>query len=243
MGVALPGRDTILWSSIVFCVASVLLLLQFTTLQYDWPFVKSSSWATEVDVLGAASCVGWFIGFALLIDWIVFSTFPVWGPSRRALIGATLKLIASAFFCVEPFSDLAGYLQSVHVIGGVPWSNLVGICFFHSGNVIDAIGMFPMITWSNFASLGNVPPLAMIVYMTATWFLVIANALAYLSTPKPGGPEIDIGGAVSFIAPGQVTGACLLLCGSLMYTAWSYVLGRKTVEPEPLMSIMPIGAA
>ena len=59
-----------------------------------------AAWATPtlINGLGALSCVGWFFGFALLIDWIVFDTFPVWGTSRRALIGATLKLIASVFF-------------------------------------------------------------------------------------------------------------------------------------------------
>ena len=244
MGVALPGRNTVLWSSIVFTAASILLLLQFTTLHYNWPFGGgpiSSAWAHEVDVLGALSCIGWFVGFSLLIDWIVFDTFPVWGASRRALIGATLKLIASAFFCVEPFSDLTGYLQSVKVIGGVPWSNFVGILFFHCGNVIDAVGMFPMINWSDLFSLGNTPPIAMIVYMSATWFLVFANGIAYLSTPAPGGPEVNVGSASNFVAPGHVTGACLLTVGSLMYTAWSYVLGRHSVEPEPLLSITPIG--
>ena len=45
-----------------------------------------------------------FVGFALLIEWLVFRSFAAYGPSRRALVGATLKLIASVLFCVQPFS-------------------------------------------------------------------------------------------------------------------------------------------
>ena len=45
-----------------------------------------------------------FIGFALLIEWLVFHSFASYGPSRRALVGATLKLNASVLFCVQPLS-------------------------------------------------------------------------------------------------------------------------------------------
>ena len=45
-----------------------------------------------------------FVGFALLIEWLVFRSFAAYGPSRRALVGATLKLIAAVLFCVQPFS-------------------------------------------------------------------------------------------------------------------------------------------
>ena len=44
-----------------------------------------------------------FLGFVLLIDWLVFSTFPVWGFNRRALTGAIIKLIAACFFNVQPW--------------------------------------------------------------------------------------------------------------------------------------------
>ena len=80
----------------------------------------------------------------------------------------------------------------------------------------------------------------MIVYMSATSFLVFANGVAYLGTEEPGGPGLDMGSASRAIGPGQVTGACLLLIGSLMYTGWSYVLGRKAAQPEQLISIFPI---
>jgi hypothetical protein len=149
---AVPGRTKILVSSVIFCVASVLLLLQFLALHCT-SYASAAScdkWVTGdlIDWSGAFSCIGWFAGFAVLIDWIVFDTFSAWGPSRRALIGATLKLMASAFFCVEPFSDIAGYLDAVPMpngtaaasatllyprANGVPWSNFVGILFFHTG--------------------------------------------------------------------------------------------------------------
>ena len=110
-------------------------------------------------------------GFAILIDWIVFDTFSCWGPSRRALCGAMLKLIASAFFSVQPFSDMAGYLNAVPApkgaagatpggdyasAHGVPWSNFVGIWFFHAGNCVDAIGTIPLFDRSA-GLLANLP--------------------------------------------------------------------------------------
>ena len=136
----IPGRRTVLLSSVVFCLASALLLLQFVGLTLH---------ACSLDIvngLGAASCLCWlsamsiprpmwprraeargsnltpkvasaswtqaqppcfpprFVGFALFIEWLVFHSFAAYGPSRRALVGATLKLIASVLFCVQPFS-------------------------------------------------------------------------------------------------------------------------------------------
>ena len=89
----IPGRSLILTSSVVFVAASLFLILEFIALYagpnqrfYDQPPAR---WATDnlINISGAISCVLWLVGFVLLIDWIVFSTFKVWGASRRALGG------------------------------------------------------------------------------------------------------------------------------------------------------------
>lgn len=254
---AVPGRTKILISSIIFCIASALLLLQFLALHCDTYLDASchSGWANGhlVDWSGAISCIGWFCGFSLLIDWLVFDTFDAWGPSRRALVGATLKLIASAFFCVEPFSDMAGYLNAVPAppsnasLGaaahypaafGVPWSNFVGILFFHAGNCIDALGMLPLFNWSKPCAGANLPVVGMQTYMCATWLLAIAGGIAYAQTPFPWGPAGAWGaGATGFVAPAQIAGAVLLLVGSVLYTAWAALVGRAApTTPEPLLN-------
>ena len=244
-----------LLSSLIFCAASILLLLQFLAVHCSTYALSCSAWASGrlEDWSGAWSCLGWFFGFAILIDWIVFDTFDAWGPSRRALIGATLKLIASAFFCVQPFSDMAGYLNHVAARTdfypasfGVPWSNFVGILFFHCGNVVDAAGMLPLFDASRPCAGTNLPVVGMWIYMTATWFLAIAGGFAYAETPQPWGPmaanaTLPNGQAAhDFIAPGQILGAALLLLGSLLYTAWAACVGRERPAPEPLLNVQPV---
>lgn len=255
---AVPGRSTILLSSLVFCVASVLLLFEFLAIHCT-AYASNCSWvsATLIDWSGGLSCIGWFVGFVMLIDWIVFHTFAAWGPSRRALSGATLKLIASAFFCVQPFSDMAGYLDTVemrnatavpgdgppyypNLAGGVPWSNFVGILFFHIGNCIDAVGMLPLLDCGAPLSGANLPVYGILTYMSATWLLATAGGIAYAQTAAPFGPAGTVSaGAAAFVAPGQILGAALLLVGSLLYTAWAAFVGRATAT-EPLLNVVPI---
>lgn len=220
---SIPGRPTILISSLVFDVASVALLLEFVGLA-----LPEGTWSLDaINWLGGISCVGWFVGFALLIDWLVFHTFPVWGPSRRALTGATLKLIASVLFNIQPWSGLsgAGYWKDNPI--GVPWSNFVGIVFFHAGNCVDAIGMSPMLDRTKLLQHGNLPVFGINTYMIATWFLVVADGMEYFY-----GPESS-----SFISPGQIVGSSLLLVASLMYTVWAAFppAPAKTPLLEPVL--------
>lgn len=237
----IPGRTEVLIANLIFVVSSVLLLLEFTSIQYHWPYdliTEGQSW----NWLGALSCVGWFFGFAILIDWIVFSTFPVWGFDRQALAGATLKLIASVLFCIQPFAALAGYNPDGQPpFSGVPWSNFAGICFFHAGNMLNAIGMLKLID-TRAPFLANAPSFGMIIFACATWFLVIADGIYYFSLPKPNGPGVDVGSAKNFVKYGQVIGATLLLVGSLLYTVWSLVFGRVK-EPEPLLRVQPLNSS
>ena len=255
---SIPGKRKILASSIIFILASVLLVWQFLMLHG----VVSGSGAA-IDWSGGVSCICWFAGFTLLIDWIVFDTFPAWGASRRPLIGATLKLLASSFFCVEPFSDMAGYLNAVPApnatssgIGvassatmypranGVPWSNFVGILFFHLGNCIDAVGMAPLLNLAKLFSYANWPVLGMLCYCAATWLLAIAGGIAYAETPFPWGPDGTLSdGESAFVAPAQIVGALMLLLGSILYTAWSAELGGKSPAVEALLTnVVPADA-
>lgn len=178
--------------------------------------------------MGAFSCALWFLGFAVLIDWIVFSTFPVWGRDRQALYGATLKLIASVLFCIQPMSALSGYQAPF----GAPWSNFVGICFFHGGNTINAVGMLKLYDGHATSWLANVPTVAMCVYFLATCFLVVADGIFYFSLPDPS-PGYDVGNASRFVHPGQVVGASLLLLGSVLYCVWAVYFGRAA-DAKPL---------
>lgn len=182
----IPGRQTILLSSWLFIVASFLLLTEFVLiylnagqkLYYDGspPLV---SWATPhiVSIFGVLEAIGWAIGFLLLIEWLVWYAFDAWGKDRVALWAAMLKLLASAFFCIQPASQLGDPNSTMLVPGlGVPWSNFVGICLFHSGNLMDSMRM--PLERTALLSWGNMPTLGMYVYVSATWLLVVADALA-----------------------------------------------------------------
>jgi len=244
----IPGRPTILAASWIFIAASIILLTEFYCIH-----AKPPAALTTITPLGWLEGIGWLVGFALLIDWLVFSIFPVAGGNRRALMGATLKLIASCFFCVQPISALTGptYVQGM----GAPWSNFVGILFFHSGNVLDSFGMLceGMFDFSKPLSWANMPVWGMWTYQCATWFLVIADSLDFFSIPQPNGPGLicqppssppfppplpphpsppppalplpvpSSCGDVAFVGAGQKTGAFLLLVGSLIYTAWGHM--------------------
>ena len=237
MGDAIPGRTKILASSVVFVFASVFLLFEFTSIHYGWPAAQDD--LTTWNILGVLEGVGWVIGFVLLIDWIVFEVqAPIMNVDERSfdrqgLIGATLKLIASVLFCIQPISYLAGYLPDSY---GCPWSNFAGICFFHTGNMINAIGMLPLIDCAA-PALANAPPIGMIVFASATWFLVVADGIFYFSLPVPNGPGYHVGGMRDFVAPGQVIGASLLLVGSLMYTMWAAIFGKSSTvrASDPLL--------
>ena len=170
-----------------------------------------------VNYLGAASCVGWVIGFVLLINWIVFSTFAVWGFDKRALTGATIKLIAACFFNVQPWSWIIAPGYGVPGIG-VPWSNFVGSWIFHTGNTIDAVGMAPMYDRRAPFALANWPVLGMWVLTAASTCLSVAGTVSFFQTPAR---------LLKYTVPSQIFGSFLLLVGSFMYTYWSWSFGKK----------------
>jgi hypothetical protein len=203
-----PGRSVVFASSVSFIIASLLLMAEFIAIYCGFFSI--------VNYLGAASCVGWVVGFVLLINWIVFSTFPVWGFDKRALIGATIKLIAACFFNIQPWSWIVAPGYGVPGIG-VPWSNFVGAWMFHTGNTIDAVGMASMYDKSSPFSLANWPVLGMWVLTAASTFLSIAGTVDFFKAPAR---------LLQYTIPSQIFGAFLLLVGSVMYTYWSCSFGK-----------------
>ena len=198
-----PGRKVVLASSVTFIIASLFLMAEFIA-------IKCGVFSI-VNYLGAASCVSWVTGFVMLINWIVFSTFPVWGFDKRALTGATVKLIAACFFNVQPWSWIIAPGYGVPGIG-VPWSNFVGAWMFHAGNTIDAVGMAPMFDKTAPFSLANWPVLGMWVLTAASTFLSVAGTVSFFNTPAS---------LLELVVPSQIFGSFLLLVGSVMYTYWS----------------------
>jgi hypothetical protein len=94
---------------------------------------------------------------------------------------------------------------------GVGWSNFVGICLFHTGNMIDTYGMRTMFNAQRFIlSHGNLPVVGMWVYTLATTLLVTADGLDYFKVE-----------ANFWIPFGQIAGSALLGVGSLIYCYWS----------------------
>ena len=64
---------------------------------------------------------------------------------------------------------------------------------------------------------------------------------AVVETPFPWGPAASLSASTSsFVAPGQIIGAALLLLGSLIYTGWAAGAGREARAGSPLLSVAPI---
>jgi hypothetical protein len=201
-----------------------------------------------INWLGLFSCVGWFAGFALLLDWTVnplrIAFFPGEIASRINLTGVVLKLIASVLFNVQPWAAIINPDDFGFAGLGVEWSNFSGICFFHVGNCINAVDMItgPLMNWKDPFCKANWPILGMQVYCLATWFLVIADGFAYWHLRCDLNPLVDPINAkgtgllgytdpsswvcpseanMAFVSPGQIIGSTLLLVGSIIYTAYS----------------------
>jgi hypothetical protein len=244
----LPGQTQMVILSIVFVLASVFLFLQFLLIYHAGvgsPIAVGSLWwdgcpadcppsaSHWINSLGVLNCIGWVVGFAMLLDWNVNSLSPPHG--RVGLTGVCLKLIAAVLFTIQPWSNLIDSDSGVAGLG-VVWSNFAGICFFHSGNCISAWDMRVMMDWSRPLSKNNWPVLGMWVFMVATWFLSIADGMAYfnlrcgllsavptLSALGVSDPDSWVCKNVvaSFITPGQLIGAGLLAVGSCMYVGWA----------------------
>eukprot|EP01051_Picozoa_sp_SAG22_P008398 SAG22_NODE_637_length_8315_cov_16.174416_3_plen_155_part_00 len=106
---------------------------------------------------------------------------------------------------------------------GFGWSNFLGICLFHTGNVFSVCFMLMpssgLFDYSKKGSHGNLPVWGMIVYLMATTFLVTANALAYFADQKVIADAYGLGWIGTALC--QYAGASLLLLGSFIYLFYS----------------------
>ena len=251
-GPGLPGQRQMLALSLVFVFSSVTLFIEFLLIYHAgagspgahlwWdgcPDQCPRSASLWINGLGAASCLGWAAGFVLLLDWNVNSLPPPHG--RWNLSGVCLKIVAAVLFNIQPWSYLMDPNAGIAGLG-VVWSNFAGIAFFHLGNCINAVDMtMTMMDWNAIFSKPNWPVLGMWVFMVATWFLAVADGMAYFNlrcnvntlvlngtTPFAalGVSSADSwqcqGIVPGFITPGQLTGSFLLTVGSVLYTAWAW---------------------
>eukprot|EP01062_Namystynia_karyoxenos_P073254 TRINITY_DN70082_c0_g1_i1.p1 TRINITY_DN70082_c0_g1~~TRINITY_DN70082_c0_g1_i1.p1 ORF type:complete len:302 (+),score=87.29 TRINITY_DN70082_c0_g1_i1:71-907(+) len=226
-----PRRIEILHSSWIFAWASAALLAEFILIKQDF-LASGQRRADLVNAVGLVSCVFWLHGFFMLVHWLTSI-----GASKVALAGGWCKTIASVFFNVQPLGGLLGYYQGA----GAPWGNLVGICFFHGGNVIS---MFDMLVVSannpggmNYRQLftwGNLPVLGMFCYTCGSGLLVAANAWVYESTPGTKGYHPSYAPKDSTIHGFQISGATMLLVGSLVFCHWAGWVPRCGRRPARL---------
>jgi hypothetical protein len=210
----------------VFIGASIALLLDFIALQTMLRCFKvECSSAAKFFIgldnwFGTVSCVWWLTGFVILQHWLARLPATVGGQFACAL-----KLVASVFFNMQPMTGIAGTRQNA----GLAWSNLMGICLFHLGNVLSCYDFYAYPppgsnkegSW--WFEHGNLPITGMWIYQFATWFLVIANASTCdwsSSLPSSHSSTQWIETDNSSVIFCQCTGAILLLLGSIVYGIW-----------------------
>ena len=239
-----PGLDQQVLISWGFIFASITLTLGFIFLQtfVHVPTSYFAAWPNVANMTFMASCLAWLAGFMLLQHWVVYAVaLPV---CSGGFIGCFLKLVAAVFFNMQPISSMweeqaatAGAGSSGpmtthtgHEPGtsfGFDWSNLTGICLFHTGNVFSVYSMMQAQTPENPAgfnyrelwSHSNLPAWGMWVYLLATTFLVTANALAFFADEGIIADEYGLGWPLTGCF--QVIGGSLLTIGSFVYLYWS----------------------
>lgn len=226
-----PRKLEILHTSWVFVFASVTLTLEFVMIAMgcisvpgrDDPPNPLLQFAPAVNAIGLVSCVAWLYGFFMLLHWLA-SIAPGGAPAAIKSVGfygCLLKICASVFFNLQPLSGLLMYNDGA----GFGWSNLVGICLFHSGNLVNLVDMFILslnkpggYVSKRPCAHENLPVWGMLIYGLATTCLVTSNALIYF---KP-----TFGGVGTVISASSIAGGSLLTIGSVMYVVWSGVCPR-----------------
>jgi len=221
----IPHRMQQVLISWIFIFASLFLILNFQSLHVlvhgrmnglkPGPFAELCNW------FGVLSCVGWFSGFALLAHWLHSV-----GATSTGLAGCYLKLIAAVFFNLQP---MTGTMNDPLLggSGGLWWSNLTGITFFHIGNLVSCTDFYLHTPpgadkKQGWLFHGNLQVTGMWVYQAATWFLVAANFMACPFEGSEGHKEWAP--LVQVVDPpvhfSQLLGGFLLLLGSVIYTIW-----------------------
>jgi len=205
----------------MFLIASITLILDFAALQTMLRHVSAGGELRPFDELcnwfGVVSCVCWLLGFIVLAHWLHSV-----GATRMGLAGCYLKVVAAVFFNLQP---MTGTMNDPLLGGGAGlwWSNLTGILFFHSGNVVSCLDFFlhapPGSDKSKgWAYHGNLPITGMWVYQLATWFLVASNFLACSFGGAAWAPLLPT--TDTLVVLGQFAGSGLLLAGTVVYMLW-----------------------
>lgn len=202
----------------MFILASVALTAEFVLFANEITFPGSVDCLPEnfnatacagepvpyalANFLGTISCVLWFQGFVLLLYFLHYEI----GADRVTIFAAFVKLVAAVFFNIQPASSLFGRWDNIgDAAFGCSWSNFVGICLFHTGNMISCYAMRNLFDSKRPFSEGNCAVWGMWVYTVATTFLVTADGLEYYGVHE------------FFVNFGQITGASLLGVGSMIY--------------------------
>eukprot|EP01065_Artemidia_motanka_P026846 TRINITY_DN3207_c0_g1_i1.p1 TRINITY_DN3207_c0_g1~~TRINITY_DN3207_c0_g1_i1.p1 ORF type:complete len:275 (+),score=73.80 TRINITY_DN3207_c0_g1_i1:64-888(+) len=224
-----PRRLEILHCSWIFAWASAGLLAEFILIKQGFltPPPAGTSGPRQiflVDAVGLVSCIFWLHGFFMLVHWLHSIK-----ASPGALLGAYTKTVASVLFNVQPLGALCGYGKDS---AGADWSNLAGISFFHAGNMISVFDMMVLsankpggFNYRNVFSWGNVPVLGMWCYMFGSGLLVPPNSWLYHK-----GPTFHPDMVHGF----QISGATMLLVGSLVFCHWAGWLPKVGRRPARL---------
>jgi len=221
----IPHQMSILISSWVFVWASFFLFMGFFCVHH----LPNNEAGADVDPHGAMSaataasltnlafhwsCILWTLGFVMLCHWLAMLPGPL---DKVGFLGAVLKLLASIFFNMQPLSALLTYNGG----NGLDWTNELGICLFHLGNMVSCWSMRGGVDWANLSSANNLPIFGMWCYTVATTFLVAADTLFYQGTTSHLGTADPTILGNSFLEFGQLFGSFMLFFGSCIYVHWA----------------------
>lgn len=235
-----PRRLEVLHASWIFVWASAALLAEFILIKQGFLGEDEPEGTSEfyrkinlVNAVGLVSCIWWVHGFLCLTHWLVSI-----GASKGALAGSVTKLIAGFFFNVQPLGSLCGYGVNA---AGADWGNLVGICFFHAGNMMSFFDMMVIsagtpggMNYSNIFSWGNLPVLGMFFYLLGSGLLVPPNAWVYEITPSAKGYHPSYAATDSTTHAFQISGATSLLFASLIFCHWAGWVPRFGQRPAKM---------
>ena len=244
---SMPGRRKFLVCACFWTFASTNLFLAYLT-NYFGPAQKSlyyhhhklRHWATPalVSVFGVMNAMGWLLGFAVNIDWLTYDDVKRKGYVQRGVLwGVILKEIASVLFNVQPWSyltDKQSWYLDPRV--GVPWSNLIGIIFYLSGNCVELCFLAPH--WNFKQMHPNLNIIGTFFAMSANWFITVANAWDYFNLAgtdwaPPTHPSVAPYQR-HLVVPFQLLGAILLIIGSLMQVYFALTCNDWIAPEESL---------
>lgn len=206
-----PRREQYVLHSWLFMWAFVFLGLAFASLQLFLSEMKNKTPPSYIGMLH-----GWFFIVSNTLLVAAVTSLLVWHmqTDRNWLVvfSTVLKLIGSVFLCFEPATSLVND-PSTGGPEGLWWSNLVGVTFFHLGNVGVSI---------DWLIRGSCPSLGCI----GAWSKQAGTLALFTGTllscnwgdAKPSAQWVDTN--TDLVAFLQFFGTAGLLVGSLIYIQW-----------------------